>query len=293
MYQIEKKATCKSNFRILTSFLCALLIFAFAAGCAGSKLGKQSFKVNYYPDCYAPIQKIREEAQKLNRNVAAGAVGGAIAGALLGAVLGKGDKGDILIGAAAGAVVGAGLTYLISKEVQEKAQKERFEIYGQSMNEDYKKLDAAIISARQTQSCYVKTYKQIERDYKAGRYSREEMLARLQELRDGTAEAVYILKEYNDAAGESIQTYNEIIKTEQKRTTDRAEPKTIKTVSDGTKRIQVKKQETDKLIAELEATNQALNNSINDVMTANVMSPVYFANYDTPLLDCNVCATNG
>ncbi|MDR2350421.1 MAG: hypothetical protein LBF41_07375, partial [Deltaproteobacteria bacterium] len=160
------------------------------------------------------------------------------------------------------------LTYLISKDVQEKKQNERFEIYTQALDVDYANLDQAVAAARIAASCYKNSYRQLERDYKAGRVGKEEMLARLQEIRAGTGDAAAILKEFNDSAAENIQTYAEVVKQENTRKTDKLEAKDMRTVTQKTKKVVDKKKESDQLLAELENTSTVIDKSIDSVMTA-------------------------
>ena len=61
--------------------LVAVLIMALLAlpGCA-SKYGAQRTKVNYYPQCYQPVQQLRDDENYVAKSTATGAVGGALLG---------------------------------------------------------------------------------------------------------------------------------------------------------------------------------------------------------------------
>jgi uncharacterized protein YcfJ len=196
------------------------MALALASGCAGQKLGKQTVKVKHYPDCYQPITDMRNNATKLNHDVIKGAVAGAVVGALIGALKG-GDAKGAAIGALAGAAVGAATAYLISETVQSKQQAERLKIYNQSLDLDISNLKQAVAAARIADNCYYKQYQQLERDYKAGRVSKAEMLEKLEEIKAGTSDAITILENYRDSTADNQKTYDAILAMETKRDTDR------------------------------------------------------------------------
>jgi uncharacterized protein YcfJ len=226
-----------------------VLLAFFAVGCGARGLGKQTVVVKHYPQCYEPISTLREEAKQLSARIAQGAVGGALAGALAGALTGKTE--NILIGAAAGAVVGASVAYIVTSEVQAKNQEERFATYAQYMDEDYSTLNKAVSSARITANCYSNAYKQLEKDYKAGKMSKEEMKERVTEIRDGTVDAKEILQYYKDASVANIKQFEEVQKAEVARTVDK--PNASRTRSYGQKLDKNKE-----VVTQAEVTDQIL-----------------------------------
>ncbi|MDR3154492.1 MAG: hypothetical protein LBW85_09575, partial [Deltaproteobacteria bacterium] len=226
--------------RALCAALAALII---VTGCAGQKLGKQTVVVKHYPTCYQPVTDMRRNAEQLNESVMKGAVGGAVTGAIAGLITGGGDWRHIAAGAAIGAISGATVSYLVTSETQSKAQAERFAMYTQTIDVDYRNLDQAVAAARITAQCYKQEYKKVERDFKAGRMSKEEMLERVAEIRDGSKDAATILRNYNDVAVANIQTYDEIVKAETTRTADRPSQSTMRRVT--TKVATVKKTQSE------------------------------------------------
>ncbi|MDR2338824.1 MAG: hypothetical protein LBF40_01600 [Deltaproteobacteria bacterium] len=200
--------------------LAILLLAFFATGC-GAGLGKQTVVIKHYAKCYEPITILRQEAKELSSRVAQGAVGGALAGAV-GGLLSGGSTQDILLGAAGGAIAGATASYIVTTELQAQDQATRFAAYSKYLDEDYRTLDKAVASARVTVNCYKEAYRNVERDYKAGRMSREEMVERVQEIRDGSADAKEILQYYSDASAANMKAFDLVQQDEVKRTADRA-----------------------------------------------------------------------
>jgi outer membrane lipoprotein SlyB len=92
---------------------CGLLIMlnALAAGCGSKQYGEQVTTVNYYPQCYAPIQALRDADKDFNNTVIASTAIGAIGGAALGFLYGRGRARDVAVGAAIGGLAGAGFGY--------------------------------------------------------------------------------------------------------------------------------------------------------------------------------------
>jgi uncharacterized protein YcfJ len=215
---------------IMTITMC----FFFLTAC-GQKLGKQITKVEHYPKCYEPIGILRANAEQLKNNVIGAAIGGAIIGGITG-YLATGKAEGALAGVVVGAVAGATLGYLITSEVQSKSTAERFRVYNQTIDAEIAKLDQAVQAARMTLSCYGQSYNELNVQYNKNAVSKEEMLARLTEIRDGASEANTILLNYKDATAKNVQQFDEIVKAETQREQDRASQAEIKQLENANKK---------------------------------------------------------
>jgi uncharacterized membrane protein len=278
-------------FRAIQYACVALAVLSLASGCAGQRLGTQTVRVNYYPDCYQPVTDMRQNAKKLNESVMKGAIGGAVAGAIAGLLTGGGDIRHVVAGAAIGAVAGATVSYLVTSDTQSKQQDERFAIYTQTMDVDYQNLDQAVGAARIAAACYKRAYTQVERDYKAGRMTREEMVSRVTEIRDGSKDAATILRNYNDVAVANIQTYEEIVKAETTRTNDRPPRARVSQVSRKVTTMKTSQNSAETLIAELEDTAAASQIVLDSVRTAEagiLVAELPWAAFDPT--DCATCS---
>ncbi len=197
------------------AMLVCVLLFVFMSGCATSRYGKQTVKPNYYQDCYTPIAQIRKDADA-KAKIAAGT--GVVTG--LGAAIAcyqeHGTKGAILCGLG-GAVAGALVAYLITDDIQNKAQDERFAAYSLALDQDISNMNNAVAAARLTAKCYENAYKSLDKAYQAGQISREEMVARLTEIRDGANDVNTILAKFKEDIGENQIVYNDIHKRETQR----------------------------------------------------------------------------
>jgi ABC-type oligopeptide transport system substrate-binding subunit len=83
-------------------------------GCATSPTSKvaSSTKVEYYPNCYEPVQHLPATEGNMTKSVVTGAAVGAVGGALLGALVDSENRGrNAAIGAAGGALAGGAACY--------------------------------------------------------------------------------------------------------------------------------------------------------------------------------------
>jgi uncharacterized protein YcfJ len=216
----QKKISIRSNVRMIALIMLLVFPIAFLSAC-GAKLGKQITKVNYYPKCYEPVATLRKNASDMTRNVAGGAVLGAIGGAIIG-YQATGDAGGAAVGAVAGAAIGAGLSYLITSEVQNKSTAERFKTYNQTIKAEIAKVDLGIQGARIALQCYTNEYKTLNSQYQKNAVSKPEMTARLTEIRDGATEAQTILHNYKDQITTNKKQFEDIVKVETQRPQGRA-----------------------------------------------------------------------
>ncbi|MDR1871418.1 MAG: hypothetical protein LBS60_05740 [Deltaproteobacteria bacterium] len=208
------------------SFLVAVSLLS---GCAGQKLGKQTVVVKHYPECYRPIDDLRQAAKKVNQATAAGAILGAITGAAAG-YMESGNRTGAIKGAVAGGLAGAGLGYLISSEVQAMNQAERFRTYLQVMDQDVGNMKQAVAAAKIANACYNKQYKTLAKNYKAGKIPQEEMNERLNEIKNGSNDAYTILRNYSDNSMTASQTYDQVINMERERP-DKPSPAYIRQIT--------------------------------------------------------------
>jgi hypothetical protein len=195
------------------------------AGC-GSKYGARVTKVNYYPSCYQPIEDLRQAEEKLRKDMVTGAALGVITGLVVGLAVG-GDAKSAAIGAGVGLVAGLAGSYLISKELQEKSLKERFEAYNSTIDNETHNLNVAVKYAKKSCDCYDTEYKKLNANYNKGGMSKEELLVRLKEIRDGNTEAINVLKVFKAESVKHTETYAQIYKNEQARKTDRPSKKAL------------------------------------------------------------------
>jgi len=202
-----------SFFRGALAIMFSAGLIMSAGGCA-SKYGTKTVNVKYYPDCYQPIDQLRKDEDDLRRNTAAGAVMGGFLGAAIGYHK-DGGKGAV-IGAAAGAFAGGMSAYLLTDQIQQKNQAERFAAYSQALGQDIKGLENAVAAARLVNKCYENSYKTLSKQYKAGQTSKAEMTDRLKELRDGTNDANNVLAKFAAEIAQNQIVYKDIPKAEAK-----------------------------------------------------------------------------
>ena len=175
-------------------FLCLLIcIFPLAGmtGCA-SKYGQQTTHVDRYPQCYAPIQKLREEENSVAKTAAGGAVAGALIGALIGG-LATGKIEGAVAGGVVGGVTGGAIGYSQSKQRQMRDQNVRMASYLRDLDGDIAGIDTVNASARYSLQCYDKEFKLLIAEYKSGRISKIELDNAYQEIKSGMGEAEHLL----------------------------------------------------------------------------------------------------
>lgn len=252
----------KKRFLGKVSLVSCMALALFLGGCA-SKLGKQTVKPNFYRSCYQPIMQIRADEDAKARNTAAGAVAGAILGGVIG-YQSKGAKGAA-IGAASGAIVGGAASYLITDSIQKKNQAERFAAYSQSIDQDIRGLQNAVAAAKLTSKCYENAYKDLDRAYKGGKISREEMVARLTEIRDGTNDANTILANYSAAIAENQMVYRDIQRAEAKKGSKSLSKSQMQTIGSKEKQLSSINNETQKEIDALRQLNQRCNSQLKTI----------------------------
>ncbi|MDR2056074.1 MAG: hypothetical protein LBQ10_09450 [Desulfovibrio sp.] len=259
------------------TFLCLLAcIFPLAglSGCA-SKYGKQTTQVERYPQCYAPIQKLREEENSVAKTTA----GGAAAGALLGAIIGGLATGKIegaVAGGVAGGLAGGAMGYSQSKQRQTRDQNARMAAYLRDLDGDIAGIDTVNASARHSLQCYDKEFKLLVADYKDGRLSRMELDKSYQEIKSGMGEAERLLGSAVERNQERDAQYEAALASES-RAMDAAAPQQRSSRSPAAltqmqSRVVGKKQKTseaEELKRQFAVTSQQQQNLLDNIDMAN------------------------
>ncbi|MEL7639643.1 MAG: hypothetical protein AAGU21_08360 [Solidesulfovibrio sp.] len=202
----------KMAFRLSLVFL--VVVSILFSGCA-SQYGRQMTVVQYYPECYAPIAKLRDEEKQFVSNVTAGAVIGAVAGAAIGGALGGGR--GALAGAGAGLLMGAGVAAALTKYKQVQDDQQRRGYLSRDMAAEAATLDRVGLSAALAAKCYREQFDKLLADYNAGGMSKEEFQARSLEIISGLNEIAVITKSFNGEANMRLQQYQAMLQDEAKK----------------------------------------------------------------------------
>ena len=64
--------------RLASIPMCLFLTAGLLVSGCTSQYGAQKTKVNYYPQCYQPVNQLRQDENSTGKSTAAGAVGGAL-----------------------------------------------------------------------------------------------------------------------------------------------------------------------------------------------------------------------
>jgi hypothetical protein len=169
----------------------------------------------------------------------------------------------------AGAVVGGAASYLITDSIQKKNQSERFAAYSQSLDQDIRGLQNAVAAAKLTSKCYENAYLDLEKAYQAGQVSREEMVARLIEIRDGTHDANVILANYREAIAENQVVYRDIQRVEAKKGSKSLSSGQMQTINNKEKQLSSISNDTQKEMEALRQLNQRCSSQLNTITARN------------------------
>lgn len=197
------------------SVFCVVLLAAalvLPAGCA-SKYGDQMTKVNYYPQCYKPVQQLREDENTVARSTATGAIGGGLLGALIGG-LATGDVKGALAGAAAGAAAGGVAGNIYGKNRQRQNDQQLLAAYNQQLGADAAAMDRQTAAANLAIQCYNHEFDRIVADYKDGKITKQELQDRYSEIRSGLQETSYVLNQRYDSMVRKDAEYQRVLDTE-------------------------------------------------------------------------------
>ena len=139
-------------------------------GCATSPTSKvaSSTKVEYYPNCYEPVQHLRATDSTMPTSVVTGAAVGAVGGALLGALTDSENRGrNAAIGAAGGAVAGGAAGYYTERQKQITDDNQRIASYATDVNKSAADIDRSTAYAKTSQQCYQNAFTKLVADRKA------------------------------------------------------------------------------------------------------------------------------
>ncbi|MBV8336622.1 MAG: hypothetical protein JO358_14495 [Alphaproteobacteria bacterium] len=178
------------------------------AGCVapGGTTVPQTTKVNYYPQCYQPVQQLRQADQQFAQTMAINTALGAAGGAALGGLISKNWQGA-LYGALAGGATAAAGTYAQARFQQEADDERRAALMSNDLYHDSSEMQRAVVAARQANNCYNSAFNQVASGVRRGTMPREEARLRFAEIYDGQRETAAILAQYGKKANDSVQEY--------------------------------------------------------------------------------------
>ncbi|SCZ40643.1 MULTISPECIES: type VI secretion system-associated lipoprotein TagQ [unclassified Pseudomonas] len=182
-------------------------------GCATSPTSKvaSSTKVEYYPNCYEPVQHLRSTEGSMTKSVVTGAAVGAVGGALLGALTAdKEDRGrNAAIGAAGGALAGGAAGYYTERQKQIADDNQRIASYAADVNKSVSDIDRSTAYAKTSQQCYQNAFSKLVADRKAKTVNDTEGRKRLAEIVAGLKESNDLIVAVNGKASEDLNNYTQ------------------------------------------------------------------------------------
>lgn len=182
-------------------------------GCATSPTSKvaSSTKVEYYPNCYEPVQHLRSTEGNMTKSVLTGAAVGAVGGALLGALTAdKEDRGrNAAIGAAGGALAGGATGYYTERQKQIADDNQRIASYAADVNKSVSDIDRSTAYAKTSQQCYQNAFSKLVADRKAKTVNETEGRKRLAEIVSGLKESNDLIVAVNGKAAEDLNNYTQ------------------------------------------------------------------------------------
>ncbi|CAN1606207.1 YMGG-like glycine zipper-containing protein [Pseudomonas sp. B21-028] len=182
-------------------------------GCATSPTSKvaSSTKVEYYPNCYEPVQHLRATEGNMTQSVITGAAVGAVGGALLGALTGDSDNRgrNAAIGAAGGALAGGAAGYYTERQKQIADDNQRIASYAADVNKRVGDIDRSTAYAKASQQCYQSAFTKLVADRKAKTVNDTEGRKRLAEIVAGLKESNDLIVAVNGKASEDLNNYTQ------------------------------------------------------------------------------------
>lgn len=182
-------------------------------GCATSPASKvaSSTKVEYYPNCYEPVQHLRATDSNMTKSVVTGAAIGAAGGALLGALTGDKEKRgrNAAIGAAGGALAGGAAGYYTERQKQIADDNQRIASYAADVNKSVSDIDRSTAYAKASQQCYQSAFTKLVADRKAKTVNDTEGRKRLAEIVSGLKESNDLIVAVNGKASEDLNNYTQ------------------------------------------------------------------------------------
>lgn len=204
----SRKAVSKRHLLLIAAGFSTVL-----TGCATSPASKvaSSTKVEYYPNCYEPVQHLRSTDSDMTKSVVTGAALGAAGGALLGALTGDSDKRgrNAAIGAAGGALAGGAAGYYTERQKQISDDNQRIASYATDVNKSASDIDRSTAYAKASQQCYQSAFTKLVNDRKAKTVNDTEGRKRLAEIVAGLKESNDLIVAVNGKAAEDLNNYNQ------------------------------------------------------------------------------------
>lgn len=182
--------------RLVSIPLCLFLAAGLLISGCTSKYGEQKTKVNYYPQCYQPVNQLRQDENSTGKSTATGAVGGALLGALIGG-LATGRASGAIAGAVAGGAAGAVAGNVYGKSKSQDRDAAYLHQYSQQLGSEAASMNRSTAAAKVAAKCYDEQFKLAADQFKAGQITRMEFQERYNEIRSGLEETSFIL---NDTA---------------------------------------------------------------------------------------------
>ena len=204
----SRKAVSKRHLLLIAAGFSTVL-----TGCATSPASKvaSSTKVEYYPNCYEPVQHLRATDSNMTKSVVTGAALGAAGGALLGALTGDSDKRgrNAAIGAAGGALAGGAAGYYTERQKQITDDNQRIASYSTDFNKSASDIDRSTAYAKASQQCYQSAFTKLVNDRKAKTVNDTEGRKRLAEIVAGLKESNDLIVAVNGKASEDLNNYTQ------------------------------------------------------------------------------------
>ncbi|WP_411381854.1 type VI secretion system-associated lipoprotein TagQ [Pseudomonas sp. MPB26] len=204
----SRKAVSKRHLLLIAAGFSTVL-----TGCATSPASKvaSSTKVEYYPNCYEPVQHLRATDSNMTQSVVTGAAIGAAGGALLGALTGDKEKRgrNAAIGAAGGALAGGAAGYYTERQKQIADDNQRIASYAADVNKSASDIDRSTAYAKASQQCYQSAFTKLVADRKAKTVNDSEGRKRLAEIVSGLKESNDLIVAVNGKAAEDLNNYTQ------------------------------------------------------------------------------------
>lgn len=185
----------------------ALSVLVASCAAPGAIQAPKTTQVAYYPQCYQPVQALRDRASQYERSMVTNTLIGAGVGAAAGALIG-GDLKGALIGAGIGAAGAAAGTYASYRMKNTPDDNQRRFAIAQDLAHDQGEMQATVIAARQAEYCYNTQFDALRSGVARGTIPKPEARARFAEIQQGSGEIRAILAEYGQKARRSQGEYS-------------------------------------------------------------------------------------
>ncbi len=196
--------------RLASIPMCLFLTAGLLVSGCTSQYGPQKTKVNYYPQCYQPVNQLRQDENSTGKSTAAGAVGGALLGALIGG-LATGKASGAIAGAVAGGAAGAVAGNVYGKSKAKERDAAYMQQYSQQLGTEAASMNRSTAAAKVAAKCYDEQFKLAANQFKAGQISRIEFQDKYNEIRSGLEETAFILNDTATTMAKKDTEYQEAL----------------------------------------------------------------------------------